>query len=81
MALLSREFVLLVLTANVPAWPAAFFVMHRWLGGFAYRIDLAAQLGWFLLAAVLSLLIAVLTVGAQALRAASADPVRSLRYE
>ncbi len=81
MALLSREFVFLVLAANILAWPAAFFVMHRWLGGFAYRIELAAQAGWFMLAAVLSLFIAVMTVGVQALRAASADPVRSLRYE
>jgi len=80
-ALLSGEFTRWVLAANLLAWPVAYLAMHRWLGGFAYRIDLPSQLGWFALAAALSVVIAWLTVGFQALKAASADPVRSLHYE
>jgi putative ABC transport system permease protein len=76
---LSREFVVLVLAANVIAWPAAYFAMSKWLQAFAYRISLGP---WtFALAALGALLVAVLTVSTQTLRAASADPVKSLRYE
>ena len=76
---LSREFVGLVLLANVIAWPVAYFAMSRWLRGFAYRIGLGP--GVFVLAALGALLVAVLTVATQTLRAASANPVDSLRYE
>lgn len=76
---LSREFVGLVLLANVVAWPLAYYAMSRWLRGFAYRIGLGP--GAFVLAAFVALAVAVLTVGAQTLRAASANPVDSLRYE
>jgi putative ABC transport system permease protein len=55
--------------------------MNSWLQGFAYRIPMLPQIVWFLLAAVLSLLIAWLTVGFQAVRAALANPIKSLRYE
>lgn len=79
--LLSREFTRWVLAANLLAWPVAYVAIHHWLSGFAYRIELASQLGWFFLAGVLSVVIAWLTVGFQAVKAALADPVRSLRYE
>jgi putative ABC transport system permease protein len=79
--LLSREFVFWVLAANILAWPVAFLVMDRWLRGFAYRIGMFSQIGWFILAALLSFGIALFTVGFQAIKAALADPVRSLRYE
>ena len=79
--LLSREFTRWVLAANLLAWPVAYWAMDRWLQGFAYRIPLLPQIGWFLLAAVLSMLIAWLTVGFQAVRAALANPIKSLRYE
>jgi putative ABC transport system permease protein len=79
--LLSREFTRWVLAANFLAWPVAYWAMDRWLQGFAYRIPLLPQFGWFLLAAVLSMLIAWLTVGFQAVRAALANPIKSLRYE
>jgi putative ABC transport system permease protein len=78
-AKLSREFVVLVLLANVIAWPAAYFAMSKWLQSFAYRIHLS--LGMFLLAAAGALIVAVLTVSTQTLRAASRNPVESLRYE
>jgi putative ABC transport system permease protein len=80
-ALLSGEFTRLVLVANLLAWPAAYLAMSRWLGGFAYHVGLSSQLGWFVLAGALSVLVAWLTVGFQAVKAASAHPVRSLRYE
>jgi putative ABC transport system permease protein len=78
-ALLSKDFVKLVLLANLVAWPVAYFAMHQWLQNFAYRIDI----GWwvFALAGGLALVIALLTVSTQALKAATVNPVDSLRYE
>jgi putative ABC transport system permease protein len=76
---LSREFVGLVLLANVIAWPVSYYAMSRWLRGFAYRIGLGPSI--FVLAALGALVVAVLTVATQTLRAASANPVDSLRYE
>ncbi len=77
--MLSREFTKWVIIANVIAWPVAYWVAHTWLKGFAYRI----KLGWeiFVLSAVLALMIALFTVVYQAVRAATSDPVDSLRYE
>jgi putative ABC transport system permease protein len=77
--LVVREFVVLVGLAVVVAWPLAWFGMRRWLDGFAYRTDLGLDL--FLGAGLATLVIAVLTVGYHALRAASTDPVKALRYE
>ena len=78
-ALLSRDFVQLVLLANLIAWPIAWFAMNRWLQNFAYRIEISWWV--FLLAGGLALVIALLTVSVQAIRAALANPVESLRYE
>ena len=77
--LLSKQFAFLVLLSNIIAWPIAWYVMNRWLQNFAYRINI----GWwmFVLAGVLALLIALLTVSYQAIKAARANPVESLRYE
>jgi putative ABC transport system permease protein len=78
-AKLSSEFLALVLLANLIAWPVAYYAMSRWLQAFAYRIGLSV---WtFLLAAAGALLVAFLTVSTQTFRAASANPVESLRYE
>ncbi len=77
--LLSMDFLKLVVFAFVLAVPVAFFAMQRWLENFAYRIEIGP--GVFLLAGVASLLIALATVSYQAIRAAMADPVESLRYE
>lgn len=78
-ALLSKDFVKLVLAANVVAWPIAYFAMSRWLQDFAYRVNI----GWwvFALAGGTALFIALLTVSLQAIRAALANPVEALRYE
>ena len=77
--ILSVDFLTLVLVANLIAWPVAYFVMKRWLQDFAFRTEIGVAL--FPLAACLALLIAFLTVGYQAIRAAVADPVDTLRYE
>ncbi|MFH2107356.1 MAG: ABC transporter permease [Chrysiogenia bacterium] len=77
--LLSNEFLKLVLLANLIAWPLAYFVMNRWLRDFAYRTSLGLEL--FLFSGVLALVIAMLTVSYQSIRAARANPVDSLRNE
>ena len=78
-ALLSRDFLLLVVIAMVIAFPLSWWAMHHWLEDFAYRITI----GWevFVLAALMATGIAVLTVSFQAVRAALANPVKSLRTE
>jgi putative ABC transport system permease protein len=77
--LITKEFFLCVGMANLLAWPAAYFFSRRWLQSFANRTPLGIDV--FALSAGLSLAIALLTVGAQALRTARIDPVRHLRYE
>ena len=79
LVLLTREFVLLVLVAFVVATPLSYLAMQRWLEDFAYRTDLG--MGIFILAGGLALLIALLTVSYQSLKAAVADPATSLRHE
>jgi putative ABC transport system permease protein len=77
--LLSKDFIKLVLAAFIVATPLAYFAMNQWLQDFAYRIDI----GWwvFALAGGMALLIALLTVSTQAIKAALANPVEALRYE
>ncbi len=77
--LLSKEFSRWILFANLIAWPIGWYAMHKWLQNFAYRSSLNPLL--FLLAGMLSLFIAALPVGYQAIKAAIADPIDSLRYE
>lgn len=76
---LSRVYLLLVALANLLAWPVAYFFMKAWLQNFAFRIDISIRT--FLAAAGISLAIAILAVIYKSLRAATADPVNSLRYE
>lgn len=77
--LLSRELIALVLVGNIIAWPVAYYFMQKWLQTFAYRIDMNLLL--FILAAVVALIIAAITTGYQAVKAATTNPVESLRYE
>lgn len=77
--LLTAEFGILVLIANVVAWPVAYFAMQRWLAGFAYRIELGLLV--FVESGLLALGVAALTVAAVARRAARAGPIAALRYE
>ena len=77
--MMSREFTRWVLLANIFAWPIAYYIMYRWLRSFAYRSDI----GWmvFILSGLIALIIALLTIGFQSIKAATANPVESLRYE
>ncbi len=77
--LLTKGFARVVLVAIVVGIPLAWFAMNRWLEGFAYRIDLSWEI--FLLAGLMALGVALLTVSYQAIKAALANPVKSLRYE
>jgi len=77
--LLSRDFISWVVLANLLAWPVAWYAMHHWLQNFAYRITLNSWL--FILAGIITVLIALAMIGLQVLRAATANPVESLRYE
>ena len=77
--LLSRQFTRLIIMAMVVAVPLAWFMMDRWLSDFAYRVDI--NWVWFLVSAVAALLIALLTITFQSVRAALANPAKSLRYE
>ncbi|MCP4727949.1 MAG: FtsX-like permease family protein [bacterium] len=79
LVLLCREFVILIIAANVLSWPLAYFFTSSWLGNFPYRAGF--DITSFLFAGAGALLIAVITVSYQAIKAALADPVRSLRYE
>jgi ABC-type antimicrobial peptide transport system permease subunit len=77
--LLSRDFIKLVLMASVIAFPLAWWGMHNWLQNYEYRIEIN---GWiFVAAGVLAILIALMTISFQAVRAAVANPVTSLRSE
>jgi putative ABC transport system permease protein len=77
--LLSKEFTRLVILAFIPAATAAWFVVSSWLDGFAYRIDVSPMI--FIISGVMAIVIAWLTVSFQSIKAASANPVNSLRYE
>ena len=78
-SLLTKDFLKLVVVSLVVASPLAWWVMNNWLQDFAYRIDI----GWwmFILAGVIAIVIAMMTVSFQAIKAAVANPVKSLRTE
>ena len=77
--LLSRNFIRLVLIANLIAWPIAWFALDNWLKDFAYRVDISWWV--FIIAGLAALAIALFTVSFQAIRAAVSNPVKSLRSE
>ena len=77
--LLSKELVKWVLTASLIAWPLAWFFSSRWLQNFAYRTN--ASIWTFILSTALALVIALLTVSYRSFKAATANPIDSLRYE
>ena len=79
LAMLSKDFVRLVLFATVLAWPVAYFAAKRWLQDYPYRIELGVD--FFLLAGLIAVLMALFAIGFHALKAALANPVTSLRYE
>jgi ABC-type antimicrobial peptide transport system permease subunit len=77
--LLSKEFTLLIIIAFVLSAPVAYYIMHKWLENYTYRIPLGASI--FVLAIISSVIIAWITVGHRAIKAAIANPVKSLRTE
>lgn len=79
LTLLSKEILILVLIANVIAWPATWYIMNRWLENFAYRININP--GLFIISAVLIIIIALGTISFQTFKAALANPVDSIRNE
>ena len=78
-SVLSTRFTIWVLAANIVAWPITFVVMSSWLQNFAYRTGLSIWI--FLVAGAIAIVIALLTVSYQTVKAAIANPVQSLRYE
>ncbi len=77
--LLAKDFLKLILISVIVAAPISYFAMNEWLQDFAYRISIGPWV--FVFASLLALLIAFLTISVQALKAASANPIKSLRYE
>jgi putative ABC transport system permease protein len=78
-AMLSKDFARLVLIASVIAFPIAWWIMNKWLQGFAYRISISWWV--FLVAGLAALLVTIITVCFRSVRAATANPVESLRTE
>ena len=74
-----KEFAILIVIANVVVWPLALLIMNKWLQDFAYRVQLGVWI--FILASASALLVSLLSVSWQTVRAARANPVDSLRYE
>ncbi len=77
--LITKDFVVLVVVANIIAWPLAWYVMDKWLGSFVYR----TEIGWWIFALVgaLTLIAALLTTGFQSLKAASMNPTEIIKEE
>jgi putative ABC transport system permease protein len=78
-AKLSKEFVILISIVNVIAWIPAYYFLRNWLDTFAYSTDLSIWV--FAVSALLSLLIAVITVMTKAIGTANSNPVEALKYE
>ncbi|MFC1724973.1 ABC transporter permease [candidate division KSB1 bacterium] len=77
--LISKEFLLLIIVGNIISWPVGYYVMIKWLENFAYHTDLSIFM--FLFSGLLAFIITLFTISYQSLKAASANPVDSLKYE
>ncbi len=77
--LINKEFLKLVILSNLIAWPIAWYFMKNWLNNFVYRIDLSI---WpFIVSGIIAIIIAIISVSYQALKASNTNPVVALRYE
>ena len=78
-SLISKDFLALICIASLFAFPVAWWAMRKWLQDFAYRVDI----GWepFVFAGIITVLIAMITISFQSVKAATANPVTSLRSE
>jgi putative ABC transport system permease protein len=79
LSILTRDITKWVVVANILAWPIAWFSMRLWLQNFAYKVSLSWWI--FILAGLVALIIALVTVSFQAIKTAAANPVKTLRYE
>ena len=79
MGILSREFAILIILANIIAWPLGFFIMTRWMENFAYHTSVGV--GIFIVAGITALAVALLMVSYQTFRAATTNPADNLRNE
>ncbi len=79
MNMLTKDFIKLVLIANIFAWPITYLLAKNWLTNFSYQIDMPIMP--FIFATILALIIALITVSSQAYLAANSDPVDALKYE
>jgi putative ABC transport system permease protein len=77
--LVSKDFILIVLLANLIAWPVAYWVMNGWLNNFAYRMELGVLI--FIVPGVSALFLALITVSSQSIKAALINPIDNLRSE
>jgi ABC-type antimicrobial peptide transport system permease subunit len=77
--LLSKDFILLVLIASLVAFPVAWLAMHKWLQSYAYRIDISWWV--FAVAGISAIIIALVTISFQSVKAALMNPVKNLRTE
>ncbi len=77
--LFSKDFLKLVLLSNLFSLPVAYFLMQKWLNGFAYQTNIDITI--FIFSAIIALIIALLTISIHAIKAAIANPAESLKYE
>jgi putative ABC transport system permease protein len=77
--LLSKDFTKWVLVANIIAWPVAYYAISKWLDDFSYKTDMGIWI--YILSAIVALLISVITISFQSIKAANTNPVETLRYE
>ncbi|MFH1197882.1 MAG: FtsX-like permease family protein, partial [bacterium] len=77
--LLTKEFLKWIVISMMIAWPAAYFAMSKFLDSYAYKIDLSWDI--FLLSGAISILISLITVSYQTIKAANSNPINPLRYE
>ena len=79
LALFNQEFIVLLIIANLLAWPGIYLAMNSWLNNFAYKIDLGISV--FLISGLGALLLAMITISVQAMKAAYSNPADILRHE
>jgi putative ABC transport system permease protein len=79
LTLLSREIIVLILIANLIAWPLAWYFMNKWLDTFAYHVDMSLAI--YIVSAIAAVLLALFTVSAQTIKAAMTNPASTLKYE
>jgi len=79
--MLSKQFSKWVIIANIISWPIAFYFIDNWLGNFAYSLNILDKWYIFIVSGLLALIIALLTVSYQAVKAAFTNPVEAIKYE